>query len=97
METYLTPIYITHYPLIYAHMSFAEAHADAPLWLHVLSAFGVVVMSVLLAWALLKLYDEPVREWLKNHWLRGEQKLPLWLKITMVVLAVSAIVVAAWR
>lgn len=91
------PIYITHYPFIYAHMSFAEAHADAPLWLHVLSAFGVVVMSVLLAWALLKLYDEPVREWLKNHWLRGEQKLPLWLKITMVVLAVSAIVVAAWR
>lgn len=26
--------------------------------------------AVLIAWALLKAHDEPVREWLKNHWLK---------------------------
>jgi len=35
---------------------------------------GVVFMSILLAWGLFKVYDEPVREWLKEHWLKRKSK-----------------------
>ena len=89
------PIYITHYPLIYMQMSFAASHADAPLWMHVAMSAGVFILSVLMAWALAKAYDQPVREWLKNHWLKGEQQLPVWLLATggaLIAVAVAAIV-----
>lgn len=33
-------------------------------------ALAVLVGSVALAWTFFKLYDEPVREWLKRKWLR---------------------------
>ena len=64
------PIYITHYPLMYIQMSWAAEHADAPLWMHVAVSTGVVIVSVILAWGLFKIYDEPVRNWLKEHWLK---------------------------
>ena len=37
------------------------------------------------------MYDEPVRKWLTEHWLKGEQKLPRWLKITGCTMAVLAL------
>ena len=64
------PIYITHYPIMYMQMSWVEDHQDAPLWMHIMVNLGVVVISILLAYGLFKAYDEPVREWLKNHWLK---------------------------
>ena len=63
------PIYITHYPLMYMQMDWAAAHPDAPLWQHVAVGTGIVVMSVVVAYGLYKVYDVPVREWLKDHWL----------------------------
>ena len=64
------PIYITHYPLMYMQMNWVAQHADAPLWQHIAVSAGIFFMSVMLAWGLLKAYDEPVREWLKEHWLK---------------------------
>ena len=64
------PIYITHYPLMYMQMNWVAQHADAPLWQHIAVSAGIFFMSVILAWGLLKAYDEPVREWLKEHWLK---------------------------
>lgn len=60
------PLYITHYPIMYMQMAWVERNANAPIWIHVCLNIGVITMSILTAWALLKLYDEPVREWLKN-------------------------------
>ncbi len=68
------PIYITHYPLIYMQMDWVAQHGDAPLWQHVAVALGVLLLAVLLAWGLQKAYDEPVREWLKEHWLKRGAK-----------------------
>lgn len=68
------PIYITHYPLIYMQMDFAAQHPDAPLWQHVMVAIGVLFMSIVIARGLFKFYDEPVREWLKEHWLKRKAK-----------------------
>lgn len=63
------PLYITHYPLIYVQMEWAARHADAPLGTHVCVAVSIFLFAVAIAYACLKLYDEPVREWLKKHWL----------------------------
>lgn len=64
------PLYITHYPLVYLHMSFVAEHRDAPLWMHIAVSSGVVLLSVLTAWAMFKMYDVPVRRWLTDHWLK---------------------------
>ena len=64
------PIYITHYPIMYMQMGWVAGHPNAPVWMHVMVNAGVVFMSIILAWGLLKIYDEPVREWLKDHWLK---------------------------
>ena len=69
------PIYITHYPLIYMQMDWAVQHQDAPLWQHVAVAIGVLVMAILIAWGLQKAYDEPVRKWLTEHWLKGRKRV----------------------
>lgn len=64
------PLYITHYPLIYMQMSWAASHPDAPLGTHIWVAVSIFVMAIAIAYAALRLYDEPVREWLKEHWLK---------------------------
>ena len=64
------PIYIIHYPLIYMQMAWVSSHRDAPLGTHVMVNVSLFVLAVALAYAMLRLYDEPVREWLKTHWLR---------------------------
>ena len=69
------PIYITHYPLIYMQMDWAVQHQDAPLWQHVAVGVGVLLMAIVIAWGLQKAYDEPVREWLKEHWLKGKKRV----------------------
>lgn len=64
------PIYITHYPLIYIYTGWV---ADNKVPLHGVFPFGLVVFisSILLAYACLKLYDEPIRLWLKNKLIKG--------------------------
>jgi peptidoglycan/LPS O-acetylase OafA/YrhL len=60
------PIYITHFPLVYMQKSWVESHKDAPLGTHVFVAVSLFFLAIGLAYAALKLYDLPVREWLKN-------------------------------
>ena len=64
------PLYITHYPLMYMQMAWFERHKAAPLWIHISVNVGVVLVSVCVAWAFLKLYDEPTRAWLTKKVLR---------------------------
>lgn len=60
------PLYITHFPLIYMQMNWVAEHASAPLWQHITVSAGVFFVAIILAWGLLKIYDTPVREWLKK-------------------------------
>ena len=62
------PLYITHYPLIYLHTSWAQRYPDAPFGTHVMVAVITLVIALFISWAALKLYYEPVREGLKNNW-----------------------------
>lgn len=67
------PLYITHYPILYMHMSWAQRHMDAPVSTHVMVGICTALMALGLAWASFKLYDEPVRNWLKEHWLKKKK------------------------
>lgn len=67
------PLYITHYPWIYVQMNWAARHQDAPLGTHIWVAVSVYLFTIAIAYACLKLYDEPVREWLKVHWLKKKK------------------------
>lgn len=62
------PLYITHYPWIYIQMKWAAANGALPTSVHVAVAVSIFLISIAIAWASLKLYDEPVREWLKKRW-----------------------------
>lgn len=64
------PLYITHYPMIYVQMNWAAQHADAPLGTHVWVAVSIFVASIAVAYASVKVYDIPVREWLSDKFLR---------------------------
>ena len=58
------PLYITHYPMIYVQMNWAARHANAPLGTHIWVAASIFIASVAVAYASVKVYDIPVREWL---------------------------------
>ena len=60
------PIYITHYPLIYMQMAWVNNHPDAPLATHIFVAVSTFLLAILVAYGAYKLYDLPVREWLKK-------------------------------
>jgi len=63
------PLYITHFPLIYMQIAWANKHPDASLETHIFMGVALFILSVAIAYACLKLYDEPVREWLKQRFL----------------------------
>lgn len=66
------PLYITHYPLIYVYTAWVVDNRIPPqrgaFW-------GVVLVggAVAIAYASLKLYDEPVRRWLSSRFLSRPQ------------------------
>ena len=60
------PLYITHYPLIYMQMSWVDSHKDAPLSAHIFVSVCIFVLAILVAYGAYKLYDLPMREWLKK-------------------------------
>lgn len=62
------PLYITHYPLIYLYISWVAKTKPTP-GQALPVALALTAVALLLAWAALKLYDEPVRAWLKRRFL----------------------------
>lgn len=63
------PLYITHYPLIYIYTGWV-VDRKVPAAQGALVGAGVFVLAVLIAYASLKLYDEPARRWLAARLLR---------------------------
>ena len=69
------PLYITHYPVIYCFWAWvynkkipaAKGMPGVPSEGLVGTAI-VLILTVSVAYACLKLYDEPVRAWLKAKW-----------------------------
>ena len=61
------PLYITQFPLIYMQIAWVSNHPDAPTGTHIFRGISIFFISIDLAYASLRLYDEPVREWLRKH------------------------------
>ena len=59
------PIYITHYPLIYWYFTWVIDNKKT-LQDSYLVGIGVLLTSIVIAYLCLKLYDEPVRNWLQS-------------------------------
>jgi len=70
------PIYITHYPLIYTYTGWVSDHKGVGFWQALPYALATFIGAVVIAYASLKLYDEPVRNWLQRRWLgqKGKEK-----------------------
>ena len=62
------PIYITHYPFIYIYSAWAVENRDATLLETLPYSLLTFAASVTVGYLSLKLYDEPVRAWLKKKW-----------------------------
>lgn len=60
--------------MIYVQMNWAARHPDAPLGTHIWVAVSIFIASIAVAYASLRLYDESVREWLKNKFLKSRNK-----------------------
>lgn len=60
------PLYIRHYPVVYIYIAWVSNHPGvtiAQAWPRILATFAGVLV---LAYGSLKLYDEPIRRWLKK-------------------------------
>ena len=68
------PLYITHIMFIYMLYTFKGHNPDAPASTVICLCIGLYIAAICTAYAALKLYDMPVREWLKRHWLRKEAR-----------------------
>ena len=60
------PLYIVHYPLMYAFYMWLIKTRQYTLYETWPAALAAVTASIILAWLCLKLYDMPVRKWLRN-------------------------------
>jgi peptidoglycan/LPS O-acetylase OafA/YrhL len=62
------PLYITHYPLIYIYTAWVIQNKIPPAQGAIWGAL-LLITAVSIAYASLKLYDEPVRRWLSRRFL----------------------------
>jgi peptidoglycan/LPS O-acetylase OafA/YrhL len=71
------PLYLTHYPLIYIYTAWIAQglHVQAPYTPGQRAAWGILLWctAVAIAYATLKLYDEPVRAWLTRRFLKTDR------------------------
>lgn len=63
------PLYIIHYPLVYMQVGWMRRHPEATLGTNIFVGISVFALAIATSYACLKLYDIPIRKWLKNNWL----------------------------
>jgi peptidoglycan/LPS O-acetylase OafA/YrhL len=63
------PLYITHYPIMYAYTAWVMNNKLVNDSYAIIVGVGLVALSIILAYACLKLYDEPVRKWLQKKYI----------------------------
>lgn len=64
------PIYIIHYPMMYLFYMWIMKNKHYGFEDTLLVPIAIIVLSVVVAYACLKLYDEPVRRWLAKRFIK---------------------------
>jgi peptidoglycan/LPS O-acetylase OafA/YrhL len=62
------PLYLVHYPLVYFYVAWISNHKGMTFGQAWPYALLILLGGILLAYASLKWYDEPVRHWLRTKW-----------------------------
>ncbi len=70
------PIYVTHYPLICLHFRWSHEFTNAHYFNRVWVALFVLCFATYNAYSLLTLYDEPLRKWLTDRYIRKKPAAP---------------------
>lgn len=60
------PLYLVHYPLVYFYVAWISNHKGITILQAWPYALLILIGSIILAYASLKWYDEPVRKWLRK-------------------------------
>lgn len=60
------PLYLMHYPLVYLFFMWIDTHHDAPVSILAFTSVSIFLLSIAMAYAAMKLWDEPVRKWLNK-------------------------------
>lgn len=60
------PLYMVHYPLVYFYVAWVSNHKGTTIVQAWPYALLILVGAIILAYAALKWYDEPVRKWLRR-------------------------------
>jgi len=60
------PLYLVHYPLVYFYVAWISKHKGVTLRQARPYALSILLGGIVLAYACLKWYDEPVRHWLRT-------------------------------
>lgn len=60
------PLYLVHYPLVYFYVAWINNHKDVTIVQAWPYALLILIGGIILAYASLKWYDEPVRKWLRK-------------------------------
>ena len=68
------PIYITHYPIIYANYAWASYHMSDSLFNKIMLSIGSFIIMVFNAYSLIELYDKPIRKWLSDKYIAKKLK-----------------------
>lgn len=63
------PLYIVHLPLVYLQIAWASLHPDAPTSHVVAVSVGIYLFALFVAYASMRLIDEPLRARLARRWL----------------------------
>ena len=68
------PLYIVQYPIVYTLLgAWTKANPDASVGQTIFINVSVFLFSIFVAYASLKIYDEPVRKWLSEKWLKRKK------------------------
>lgn len=67
------PLYITHYTYFYLMRGWLSTHQNVPLAQHIMVNVGLFFMAIMTAYASYKLYDVPVRDWLRRKLFKSSQ------------------------
>lgn len=69
------PLYIVHYPIVFTLLgAWKTNNPDISLSTTIFVNVATFLFCLAVAYATLKLYDDPVRKWLKQHWFMSKRE-----------------------
>lgn len=63
------PIYIIHFPFAYVFYAWVTKN-NIPIMYGTLAGIGLLIFTIIISYASLKLYDEPIRKWLSKRFMQ---------------------------